>query len=159
MSRVVVAWYPRSAKASTAATSSRRAASGVTSAHGCVSPPGVSCAVLIAVRPFSTARVNTIPPNLSERLVPAPRPGPGRSELLEGVVHPAARALAVLAVPDDLGEGEGGRHEVEDGDGQEGPHPGVGLELEDAEGGGGHGDGEGRHGLPVEGGGVLLFDR
>ena len=49
MSRVVVAWYPRSAKASTAAISSRRAASGVTSPQACGSPP--------AERPFEKKTV------------------------------------------------------------------------------------------------------
>lgn len=66
MSRVVVAWYPRSAKASTAATSSRLAASGVTSAHGALSP-SVSSAVLIVTRP-SRHQDEHHTPNLSKRL-------------------------------------------------------------------------------------------
>src|SRR5690606_37812122 len=83
----------------------------------------------------------------------------GEQLLQPGLVDPVDELPGLLAVTDDLGQGEGRGDQVQDRDAQERPHPGIRLEIEDTDRRGGEGNGEGGDGLTVEGGRALLLDR
>ena len=73
--------------------------------------------------------------------------GAGEGLLEPGLVEAAEHHLVLLAVPDHLGQREGGRHEVADREGEEGLDPRVGRQVVDGHQDGEESDAEGDDGL------------